>query len=760
MVLSVGSPTGSRDGGPLPAQGATVAQVASHAEGLELLGVLEGSGYREPPWLVRRADGQMLQLTPVLFSVLEAIDGHRTSAEVADAVQAARGFAIDPEDIEFLIEEKLLPIGVLRLPDGSEPVLRRSNPLLGLRGRVVMVGASRTAALAQRLSPLFRPTVVLAITALFVATSWWLFSTEDLGAATRDLFHQPGALLAVLALTIASGAFHEIGHAAACRYGGAEPGPMGAGLYLVWPAFYTDVSDSYRLDRRGRLRVDLGGLYFNAIFSVAAFAAWLVVGWNPLLIVMVLQLFQMARQLAPLVRFDGYHVLADLVGVPDLFARVKPVLIGLLPTRWRHPEARLLKPWARLVVSLWVLIVVPILLASLLMIVLSFPRLAATAAESLSERWSDLRHHWSRADLLRMTLSSVTMLTIALPVAGVTYLVSRITRRVGTRAWGATEGHPPARRALVVASIALVVALAAAWWPQGQYRAIDADEQLRLPAIAGLADARTPAEEAPGSSGGDRTAAEARRGLRNSQLATAPEVADAGRVGGHDFAMPAPPREHDNQAVAVGYEDGATEVEVAHSMDFAEAGDVDHRNEAHALASCADCRTTAVAFQLVLVIGEHRHVAPRNVAVAKNVQCLRCATRALAVQLVLPMDQRPSGATIANLNQIWKRLTALDERMVNEQGVGAAQALLHDVEADLVALLAPGSDVLEETTTTTAVATSGSTTTSTTVGDGAATTAPPRTESDGSTSTTSSSSTSTTASTSSTTTTTTNPPGG
>ena len=39
---------------------------------------------------------------------------------------------------------------------------------------------------------------------------------------------------------------------------------MGTGLYLVWPAFYTDVTDSYRLGRAGRLRTDLGGLYFNA----------------------------------------------------------------------------------------------------------------------------------------------------------------------------------------------------------------------------------------------------------------------------------------------------------------------------------------------------------------------------------------------------------------------------------------------------------------------------------------------------------------
>ena len=51
---------------------------------------------------------------------------------------------------------------------------------------------------------------------------------------------------------------------------------MGTGLYLVWPAFYTDVTDSYRLGRGGRLRIDLGGLYFNAIVAVAMFGVWAV----------------------------------------------------------------------------------------------------------------------------------------------------------------------------------------------------------------------------------------------------------------------------------------------------------------------------------------------------------------------------------------------------------------------------------------------------------------------------------------------------
>ena len=110
---------------------------------------------------------------------------------------------------------------------------------------------------------------------------------------------------------------------------------MGGGLYLVFPAFYTEVSDSYRLDRRGRLRVDLGGLYFSAVFAVGAFGLWALTGTDALLLVVAVQMVQMVRQLPPIIRADGYHIVSDLVGVPDLFAHIKPTLLAAIPFRGR-----------------------------------------------------------------------------------------------------------------------------------------------------------------------------------------------------------------------------------------------------------------------------------------------------------------------------------------------------------------------------------------------------------------------------------------
>ena len=158
---------------------------------------------------------------------------------------------------------------------------------------------------------------------------------------------------------------------------------MGAGIYLVWPAFYTDVTDAYRLPRRARLRTDLGGIYFNAFVAVVTLGVWLATGVEALLLLIAVQMLEIVKNLSPVIRADGYHILSDATGVPDLYAHMGPTLKRLLPWKKREPSA--LKGWARVFVTAWVLIIVPILLAMAFSAILLFPKLAASAWESGSE---------------------------------------------------------------------------------------------------------------------------------------------------------------------------------------------------------------------------------------------------------------------------------------------------------------------------------------------------------------------------------------
>src|SRR3712207_4463851 len=143
---------------------------------------------------------------------------------------------------------------------------------------------------------------------------------------------------------------------------------MGVGLYIVWPALYSTVTDAYRLDRVGRLRTDLGGVYFNAVFIAGVTGLYLVTG-EPWLLVALLGLHtETAWQFLPSIRLDGYYILADVIGVPDLFSYLGPVLKSLRPGRPAHPNVRRLKPWPRRVIIGWVGTVVPLLLGYVVLI--------------------------------------------------------------------------------------------------------------------------------------------------------------------------------------------------------------------------------------------------------------------------------------------------------------------------------------------------------------------------------------------------------
>ncbi len=280
-------------------------QVLARATGVELLGETPGSGYRNPPALVRRGDGQVITLTPLLQQVMLAVDGRRTGAEVAAEVSAASGRLVRADDVAQLVDASLRPLGLLLRADGTEPELRRSDPLLALRFRRVVTDPAVTRRLTAPFAVLFSPFVVVPVVAAFALISGWVLFSQGLAAATAQAFGNPALFLAVVVLTVLSAGFHEFGHAAAARYGGSTPGAMGFGLYLFWPAFYTDVTDSYRLGRAGRVRTDLGGLYFNALVVLGVFAVWWLTGWHAVLLVVATQVLQMIRQLAPLLRFEG-----------------------------------------------------------------------------------------------------------------------------------------------------------------------------------------------------------------------------------------------------------------------------------------------------------------------------------------------------------------------------------------------------------------------------------------------------------------------
>lgn len=737
--------------------------VLDRAEGVELLGDVHGSGYKQGAALVRRADGQMVHVGRLMFAMLEAVDGRRSLDEVAAAMSDRLGRNVQPEHAKRLAE-KLAQQGLLAGTEQHAPP--RRNPLLSLRWKFLISDPKVTARVAAPFTFLFSPFVIVPVVAGFVGVFWFVLLDKGVASATSQAFRSPGLLLLVLALGFVSAAFHEIGHAAACRYGGASPGGMGMGLYLVWPAFYTDVTDAYRLPRRDRLRVDLGGIYFNAIVAVVTTGVWLAWHVDALLLLVALQMLMMVKNLSPVIRSDGYHVLSDATGLPDLYAHVGPTLRRLIP--WRPAEPSALRGRARLLVTLWVLIVVPVLLSLMFGAMLLLPRLVTTAWDSGRAIASGMPHQAEDGRITGFLASLVRLFALLLPLLGSILITERIARMLARKghAW---SGGRPARQAVLTGAVALAATGAAwAWWPGGQYEPVQAADAgtlvgfghllaspgsvarpavgpalPRLAAGTHLAVAMIPVGGAtkshpalfviPGTKHGaavailstsspDPSAQPAgTAAMTTTTTPTGPTPAPTSSTSAppvtaaaFDFQLPGKPGPGDTQAVAVNHTNGGVTYNVAYALVTVSGGKpVTNTNSAFAFANCKACTTVAVSFQVVLIVGRSAVIAPIDAAGSLNVNCPACMTTAVADQIVVTLSKQPTQALVDQIESALKKLDALSA--LGAGGTPAAVAAeVGAVQQQIETALQQSGQLAQPLTTTTARTTTAGTQTTTT----------------------------------------------
>ncbi|MCH6472063.1 hypothetical protein [Sinomonas terrae] len=403
--------------------------------GLELLGLVSGSGLNHVTYLVRRSDGQVVQLGELLHLIITEAALPLPSEELARRVSAGFGRELDVEGLTLLAEKKLEPLGLLQHPEArvATPV-PKATPLLALSAKTTLLPRSAVARLSVLLKPLYTaPVVVFACLAL-VGLDLLLFVRSNAAAALNDVLLTPGLLLSLFALMSVGALVHEVGHATACRYGGARPGVIGVGLYIIFPAFYTDVTDSYRLSRGGRIRTDLGGLYFHLWWVLGAGLGYLATGSPLLLLLVIMTQLQMAQQLPPAIRLDGYFVLADLAGVPDLFARVGPVLRSLVPGRGIDRRVSELRPLSRWIVTSWVLVVVPFLAGVVVWLALSLPYILSSALTAVAAHARNLSIALATGQPLEAALSVLAITLIALPAVGSVLILAQAFGTVGRAA--------------------------------------------------------------------------------------------------------------------------------------------------------------------------------------------------------------------------------------------------------------------------------------------------------------------------------------
>lgn len=441
------------------------------ADGVSLAGQMQESAFQDPPWLLEREGSGYIQVTELLYRVAEQMDGQRGYQEIARRVSEVSGRAVTAENVQQLVMAQFVAKGLVLTADGrrlgTPPGSGRS--MLQINMRMRMLEGKALEPLTRILGLLFWPPVLVVVLAVATLTEGWLYFVHGVGAGVRDALYAPGLLLLILAVTAVSAGFHELGHASALHYGGGRARGIGAGFYLVYPAFYTDVSDNYRLGRWARVRTDLGGFYFNLVFALGAMGLYVLTGQEVLLVLVTLLNLDIVRQLLPFVRLDGYWVLADLTGVPDFFSLMSRYARGALPFGTKKgepaPSAPALKPWAKVVFALYALVTIPLLALLTLAMIRGLPRVLATIFDSAAQQLPLLAQEQAAGNAAGMAVVFGRLLALALPTLGIFYSLFRLGRRLFSSLWRWSAPTPSRRLMGALGTLSVVGLLWWAWAP-------------------------------------------------------------------------------------------------------------------------------------------------------------------------------------------------------------------------------------------------------------------------------------------------------
>ncbi|MBF0141537.1 MAG: HlyD family efflux transporter periplasmic adaptor subunit [Magnetococcales bacterium] len=168
--------------------------------------------------------------------------------------------------------------------------------------------------------PAFQMVLVLLgiLGAIHTARHW------DAFVATLPRISSDGGWLWYGGAILATKVIHELGHAATAHRLGCRVPVMGVAFVFSWPVFYTDVSEAWLLrSRRDRLAVGAGGMLAELGLAAIASCLWPLLTDGPARSAMVLLagvawVGTLVVNLNPFMRFDGYYLLADALGVANL----------------------------------------------------------------------------------------------------------------------------------------------------------------------------------------------------------------------------------------------------------------------------------------------------------------------------------------------------------------------------------------------------------------------------------------------------------
>ena len=297
--------------------------------------------------------GKHLRFNDIAYEFIGRLDGDQSIEEIYLQIESKSGEDSPSRHDLLAILVQLFSIGALRsgLPADIEQLFKKQQ---------AEKSSNRTRRLLNPLAirfPMFDPDNFLnrsipSVRSLFSiggAVTWAIvlclaaillvINYQELTSTLKADILQPSNLILVIALFPIMKAFHEFAHAYAVKAWGGEVHEMGITLLVLMPVPYVDATAAWAFrEKYKRILVSAAGMIMELFLASIALIVWTLVEPG-LLKTAALSAFLIGSvstvlfNANPLLRFDGYYILQDLIEIPNLYSRSAKYIMYLFKHR-------------------------------------------------------------------------------------------------------------------------------------------------------------------------------------------------------------------------------------------------------------------------------------------------------------------------------------------------------------------------------------------------------------------------------------------
>src|SRR4051812_15404539 len=300
-------------------------------------------------WVVKDPVGlQYYRFEEEEYAILQMLDGHSSLDEIAQKFE--RDFpprTIRTEELQQFIG--MLHRSGLVITDaagqGQQLVKRRSEK----KKQEFMAAATNILSMRFKgidperffnfIYPYIRwffsmPAMICCVTLALTALSLIIVQFDFFHSRLPDFhyfFRAQNWLWLALTLCVTK-VLHEFGHGLSCKHFGGECHEIGIMFLVLTPCLYCNVSDSWMLPNRWhRAAIGAAGMYVELVLaSIACFIWWFSVegplNYVCLNVMFVSSVSTVMFNANPLLRYDGYYILSDILEIPNLRQKASTIL--------------------------------------------------------------------------------------------------------------------------------------------------------------------------------------------------------------------------------------------------------------------------------------------------------------------------------------------------------------------------------------------------------------------------------------------------